>query len=177
MVCTGGAPARPPEQEDAAVPNRRNHNRATSLVELVAVIAIVAILAGIAVSRYRSYVKGQAQKAFVQDMRVFLQAAEMYHQQTGEYLEDSGSGTLPRGWADYVDVDRWLKATPVGGCWDFEKDSFGIKSGFGVHFIKFEPKRDPVYMREIDGLLDDGILETGRFRRIAADRYYYIIEG
>ncbi|MFP4354784.1 MAG: prepilin-type N-terminal cleavage/methylation domain-containing protein [Phycisphaerae bacterium] len=148
-----------------------------SLVEVVAVVAILAIVAAIAVTRFAVGAAGAERKAFIQDVQIFLQASEMYIQQTGEYLEDSGSGNLPRGWEDYVDVEKWTSPTPIGGCWDYEKDSWGIKSGFGVHFHRYKPYRDAGYMLEIDEMFDDGDLTTGRFRQIASDRFYYIIEG
>jgi prepilin-type N-terminal cleavage/methylation domain-containing protein len=148
-----------------------------SMVEMLAVVVILAVLAALAMTRFSAASETGRQEAFLHDLQIFLQASEMYIQQTGEYLEDSSSGHLPRGWEDYVDVAKWTAATPIGGCWDYEKDSGGIRSGFGVHFYRYEPTRDEAYMQQIDAMFDDGDLFTGRFRRIASDRYYYIIEG
>ena len=59
--------------------------------------------------------------------------------------------------------------------WDFEQDSYGIKSAFGVHFWGGNGNQDDEYMRKIDEVFDNGDLATGQFRKIAADRYYFVL--
>lgn len=147
-----------------------------SLVELTVVIVVIGVLAAVAASRFSNYDRRADQAAFINDLRIFRQAAEIYHDQTGRWLEDSSSGHLPQDWDPYVDSARWTCVTPIGGCWDFEYNSFSITSGFGVHFYRYPPRRPDSYMREIDESFDDGDLSTGIFRKIAWDRYYMILE-
>lgn len=45
----------------------------------------------------------------------------------------------------------------------------------GVHFWGGGPAKDDAYMQQIDAVVDDGELTTGWFRKIAGDRYYFII--
>jgi prepilin-type N-terminal cleavage/methylation domain-containing protein len=150
--------------------------RGFSLVEMSIVVVMIGILAALAASRYGSYDRLSAQATFINDIRIFRQAAEVYYDQTGTWLEDSSSGRLPGGWGPYVDADRWESATPIGGCWDFENESFGLTSAFGVHFYRYPPRRDDSYMVQIDAEFDDGDLSTGMFRKIAWDRYYCVME-
>jgi prepilin-type N-terminal cleavage/methylation domain-containing protein len=157
------------------LPRARNR-RAFSLVELTVVVVVIGVLAAVGVSRLGNYDRQAAQATFINDLRIFRQAAEIYHDQTDLWLEDSSSGTLPDGWGPYVDVKRWTSATPIGGCWDFEYNSFSLTSGFGVHFYRYPPRRGDAYMQEIDARFDDGDLESGLFRKIAWDRYYLILE-
>ena len=50
-----------------------------------------------------------------------------------------------------------------------------MTSALGVHFDGTGQTRDDMYMREIDALVDDGDLATGRFRKLEDGRYYSII--
>jgi len=56
-------------------------------------------------------------------------------------------------------------------------DSYGIKSGFGVDFENGGgADRDDGYMVQIDERFEDDDLTTGRFRKVAAQRYYWVPE-
>ncbi len=143
-----------------------------TLVEIMIVVVILGLLASLALPAYQK-VRRKAQNAtFIGEMRTFAGAAETYMLETGSYLEDSGSGAVPSGFGDYISVGKWTNGTPLGGVWDMELDSFGIKAGFGVHG-PIAPKEQ---LEEVDEDFDDGDLSTGKFRQIAADRYYYILE-
>ena len=115
-----------------------------------------------------------SQVAFITDLRIYNDAAEYYMNVTGEFLEDSSSGQLPAGWETFVNEAEWTAGTPIGGVWDFELDSFGLKSAFGVHFMN-GPRKDDTFMTEVDAIVDDGDLASGAFRKIASDRYYLVV--
>ena len=148
-----------------------------TLIEVLVVVVLLGVLATLIVPSFAGHTDNAEQIAFATDVKVFRNAALVYMAKTEAYLEDSPSGQCPAGWEDYIDVDRWTSPTPIGGLWDFELDSFGIKSAFGVHFSGGNGANPgDVYMQKIDAILDDGDLATGVFQKIAADRYYYIIE-
>ncbi len=160
------------------VPSVRRHlRRGFTLVEILIVVVILGILAAIVLPQLAHAGSDAAQVAFIRDVRTFAEAAVYYRAQTGQYLEDSASGALPTGWEPYVQEQKWTAGTPIGGVWDMELNAFGITSGFGVHFNGTGPTRDDTYMLEVDHTFDDGDLNTGAFRKIADDRYYYILVG
>jgi prepilin-type N-terminal cleavage/methylation domain-containing protein len=146
-----------------------------TLVEILIVVVILGILAAMVIPSFASAVNGSREQAFVSSMRSIYDGAVLYMTRTGLYLEDSSSGQLPPGFEDYIDADDFENGTPIGGVWDFELNSMGITSGFGVHFDGTGETRDETYMTGVDELFDDGDLTTGVFRQIANDRYYYII--
>ena len=151
--------------------------RGFTLLEVLLVVMIVAILSGVVVVNLHSTAREADQDMFISQMRLFAEAAQRYMSETGEYLEDAASGQCPAGFEAFVDEQLWNAPTPIGGRWDVELDSFGIKSGFGVHFIAGSgPNPGDAYMRQIDAKLDDGNLATGHFRKIAPNRYYFVIE-
>lgn len=147
---------------------------AFTLIEILIVVVILGIVAAMVVPNITLASEEAEQAAFISNIRSFAQAAEICTAFTGDYLEDSSSGELPTGWEPYVDEQNWTGGTPVGGVWDVELNSFGFTSGFGVHFNTGSNPGDE-YMLDVDTALDDGNLTTGRFQKVADDRYYYIL--
>ena len=155
---------------------QRGAKRGFTLVEILIVVVILGILAAITIPMFTDAANGARQTVFVTDVREFAKAAHLYRVETGEYLEDSSSGTLPAGWAPYVDENKWTQPTPIGGVWDMELNSFSITQALGVHFDGTGQTRDDAYMLEIDRAFDDNNLATGAFREIADNqRYYYVL--
>ncbi len=149
---------------------------AFTLVEILIVVVILGILAAIVVPRFSIASTEAQQTGFVADVKSFASAAWYYMNKEGVYLEDSSSGVCPTGWEPYIDENKWTRPTTIGGVWDFELNSFGITSGFGVHFYGNSGNNPgDAYMTEIDAMFDDGNLTTGGFRKLDDDRYYYIL--
>ena len=158
-------------------PKRSSCKRGFTLVEVLIVVVILGVLAGIVIPVFAGASDDAERTTFVSNIRTFAAAAEFFRSRTGQYLEDSNSGTCPTGFEDYIQENRWENGTPLGGVWDAELNSFGITSAIGVHFNGQGATRNAAYMQEVDQLFDDGNLETGGFRQIAGDRYYYIISN
>jgi len=160
-------------QNDAA---DRSQKKAFTLVEILIVVVILGMLAAIVIGLAGNPQKESAQSAFVSDIKTFAQSAILYHAKTGDFLEDASSGVLPAGFEDYINPNSWTNPTPIGGVWDTEKNSYGFESSLGVHFNGVSQTEDDAFMTEVDSQFDDGDLLTGAFRKIDADRYYYIIK-
>ena len=147
-----------------------------TIVELVTILTIIAVVGAIAVPRLSNYFEDSDQAAFISDLRSIARAAECYKLETDFWPEDSSSGVFPRWMDDYYRREKWEAGTPVGGVWDAEYESFGCTSSVGVHFYRLKPYRDDAYMLGIDRRMDDGVLAGGAFRKIASDRYYWILD-
>ena len=104
-----------------------------TLVEIMIVVVIIGLLMSLALPALHQVRRKALNANFIGDMRTFAGASETYMLETGGYLEDSSSGVVPAGLEEYIRVGRWTGGTPLGGDWDMELDSFGIKAGFGVH--------------------------------------------
>lgn len=152
------------------------HQSGFTLIEILTVVIILGVMAAIVIPLFADASKDASQTVFVTDVNTFAKAAFLYMNDTGLYLEDAASGTVPIGWTPYIKATKWTNPTPIGGVWDTELNSFGIISGLGVHFDGVTNPGD-TYMQKIDKVLDDGNLVTGGFRKIAADRYYFILAG
>lgn len=145
-----------------------------TLVEILVVVVIMGILSMIVIPVFGDISGDSLRSAFVTDIKTYASAEAIYRFKTMSFLEDAASGVCPAGFEVYIDEAKWQAGTPLGGVWDAELNSFGITSGFGVHF-QAGPRKDDAFMIEVDALLDDGDLATGIFRKIADDRYYFIV--
>jgi prepilin-type N-terminal cleavage/methylation domain-containing protein len=148
---------------------------AFTLVELLLVVVILAILAALVLPKFTAARTETRQTAFITSLRTFITAVHNYHADTGTYPADGATGQIADGFEKYVRDEQWIADTPIGGQWDTEYMDNGIGAGVGVHFMTGD-KRDDTYMTQVDGRFDDGDLATGGFRKIATDRYYFIIQ-
>lgn len=152
--------------------------RGFSLVEMLMVLTILSIMAALAIPEIGSSLDESQQVAFVQDLRILANAAIQHRIRTGEPLEDASSGAAPEGIEALVQPEQWEAGTPIGGQWDAERDSYGIRSAVGVHFYQMKGRRVPAleFMQRVDALIDDGDITSGHFRRLAANRFYLVLE-
>ncbi len=142
-----------------------------TLVEIMVVVVIIGLLAVLAIPAFDRARANSQNAKLANDFRVFAGAAETYILDEGEYPEDATSGAVPAGLGEYISTGKWTDESPIGGVWDFEKDSFGVTSAFGVHRFTAPDEQ----LLEFDRKHDDGSLSTGRFRKIAGDRYYQVL--
>lgn len=157
--------------------NRSNHPaRGFTLVEILIVVVILGILAAIVVPQFAGATEESRRASFVSSIRVFGDAADYFSVREGSYVPDGSSGECPAEFAEYVRAEEFEAGTPIGGVWDTEFNDSGVTSAVGVHFDGTGETRDDAFMTLIDAMFDDGDLNTGRFQKLAADRYYLIIE-
>ena len=145
-----------------------------TLIEILIVLAILGVLAGIVIAQFTNVTEDAERQAFINSGRIFADAAERFNLDNGNYPEDSSSGALPSGFGDYITSSQWEGGTPIGGVWDSD-DDFGISAAIGVHFNGTGATRDDAYMKEIDSAVDDGDLSSGFFRKLADERYYFVL--
>ncbi len=145
-----------------------------TLVEILIVVVILGILAAIVTPSFTEASESSKRTVFATDLRQFVEAAQLYENMEGEPVPDMGSGTTTDTWSEYADPAVWTSMTPIGGVWDAELNSFGVRSAIGVHFDGTGSVRDDAYMLIIDEMIDDGDLEAGGFRKLADERYYSV---
>lgn len=146
-----------------------------TLVEILIVVVILGILAAVITPNFADASDDSRRAAFISELDIFRKACEYYMAKEGTLLPDTSSGVFPAQLAPYARQVGWEDGTPVGGVWDFETNDTGITAGVGVHFDGTGETRDDAYMVQIDAIIDDGNLAAGRFRRIAAQRYYWVL--
>lgn len=153
----------------------RTARRAFTLVEILIVVVILGVLAAIVAPAFAGASREAQIGAFITEIKILADEVEFYTARTGEFVADAGSGDFPPELAGgRLETHDWENGTPLGGVWDVEFNENGITSGVGVHFQGDNPGAE--VMADVDARFDDGSQNTGVFQRIAADRYYWIVE-
>ncbi|MFT5837103.1 MAG: prepilin-type N-terminal cleavage/methylation domain-containing protein [Candidatus Azotimanducaceae bacterium] len=149
----------------------RNHKSGFTLVEIMIVVVIIGLLAAIAIPAFRR-VRIRSQNArLASDLRTYGGMVETYLLINGDYPEASAPGIIPAGFDAYIKIGSWNQGPSIGGVWDMEKDSDGILSAIGVHQFTVPNEQ----LVEFDKDYDDGNVDTGKYRKLADDRYYYVV--
>ena len=153
-------------------------SRGFTLVEIIIVVLILGIVAGVAAPMVVNRFKEATCVAFAKELIVFVDAAELFHAETGEWPADSSSGKLPASnpFSNYVRVRQWVRPTPIGGDWDFENNDNGVTAAVGVHFWSSSQILTTAEFEHIDEMIDDGSAKTGSLRLFGSDRYYWVLE-
>ena len=150
---------------------RATYKSGFTLVEIMIVVVIIGLLAAMALPAFKRARESSQNTRFANDVRVFASAIETFTTEKGVYPEDSGSGAFPTGMGDYIRTEQWNYGPSIGGVWDVERDSYGVRSAVGSHQFIASIEQLTVF----DNKYDDGDLTNGNYRQLAGDRYYYII--
>jgi general secretion pathway protein G len=148
--------------------------RAFTLIEILVVVLILGLLAAIVIPQFSDFTGETRRAAFVSSAQIFVAAAKRYELDYGEYPE-ARNGELPDGFGDYIESNKWEQATPIGGKWEAELNTGGVRAALGVHYGGGDPDHDPSQMLVIDEIADDGDLTTGAFRHFGGKRYFFVI--
>jgi len=144
-----------------------------TLVEILVVVVILGVLAAIVLPQFASATDDARYNAFITDLNALTKAVSAYENIHG-LPPDGDSGVMPTELNIYMSPERYERATPLGGVWDVEVEESGIVLAVGVHFNGGQTPSTQVLGR-IDAMIDDGDIEAGSFREIAANRYYNVL--
>lgn len=143
-----------------------------TLIELMIVVAIIGVLAVFAMQSYRDFVKRAELSDTAALLGSFAKDFEIWRQVNGRFPNDSHI-VLPAE-ASSLGIDRslWAATTALGGNWNWEgPDGYDYA---GISIVGATASEDEI--RQLDAILDNGDLTSGKFRRTDNGRYTYIIE-
>jgi type II secretory pathway pseudopilin PulG len=142
-------------------------------VEIMVVTLIIGVMASIAIPSFLRARKIALRNRFISDQRVLCDGLTRLVMSTGSYPPDCQAGEIPPGLASFVKHTDWTKPTEVGGRWDWDYKTAQCEGLAGLAVDN--PTWSDADMADIDGWIDDGNLETGRFRKNGR-HFMYLLE-
>ncbi len=153
--------------------NRIQKCNALTLVEMMMVVAIVGLLSVVLVPIAKKSFEYRENSLVAHQLRTAIQAFEMYRAETGGYPPDKTPGVTPPEmveYFDYFDIDWWAEGNAIDGKWDWDK-GYHFPYSVSIH----APARTSSQLEDLDKMIDDGSLASGKFREVD-DHYHYILE-
>lgn len=135
------------------------------------VVVLIGLLAPLALPAFQKARERVQNARLANDLRSFAGQIEIFALENHAYPEDSDSGNIPSGFAEYIKTGQWNKGPSIGGVFDVEKDSYGITSAVGV--VQFTVS--DAQLLAFDENFDDGNLGSGVYRKLTSDRYYRVV--
>ncbi|MFA6174092.1 MAG: type II secretion system protein [Kiritimatiellales bacterium] len=152
------------------------HRCGFTLVEAVLAVTIIALLAAFIVPAVNLATRSRENGQAARKLQTAVEALELYASERGDYPADVNRGIIPPEMAEYYfpyyKIDWWDDVTELGGQWDWGHNQLGATATVAI----VAPTRSTGQMTEFDRLIDDGNLNTGKFRYDGDKHYYYIIQ-
>jgi prepilin-type N-terminal cleavage/methylation domain-containing protein len=135
--------------------------RGFTLVEIMVVVCIIGFIALMAFPAIMMSRQSAKNARFINDLRQTGAIFEQHALETGYYPDDTGPGELPTGMETDLRPVHFDQATPLGGQWEWDFDSYGVTAAVSVVGVD----ATETDMIKIDQRIDDGDLSSGMFRQ------------
>lgn len=136
-------------------------------------MVIIGLLAAITLPNLSLSSTATRETVIVRTMTTLQVAAQTYQARYGDFPPQDAPGQIPPEFAPYLPAGAWSGPTPIGGLWDIDAADAGVRFAIGIHFGSTAPPIDK--LQQVDAILDDGNLATGRFRQFGANRFYHVM--
>jgi type IV pilus assembly protein PilA len=151
--------------------NKPSHSGFT-LIELMIVVAIIGVLAAIAVPTYQGFVKRAELTETATKLGSFVKAFEIAKQVNGEYPGDTSVPALPQAVGLNINESLWTATTLLGGNWNWEGPDNYSYAGISIQGATAEED----IIAQLDAIMDNGDLSSGRFRKTPNGRFTFILD-
>ena len=142
-----------------------------TLIELLVVMSIIGILAAAALPRYTEHKEKAKISRVASEIRSFASAFEAYYADNESYPNDNHEA-VPPGMENFLPAYSWNNETAIGGRYNWEGPDGYSYAGISISSVTL----DSDVIEALDGMLDDGVPTTGRFRVMGNGRPTYVID-
>ncbi len=142
-----------------------------TLTEILIVVAIMGILGAILVPRFNNSTDGARVNGVVKNFRAFETAIDVYGVKSNGSMPSSNS-ELQTAIEEYLPPGSTSETPSIGGSYGFHSFSSTDSAAIAIWGSTY-----PNLLVEIDSMLDDGNLDTGRVRGGPNDGIVYFVFG
>jgi prepilin-type N-terminal cleavage/methylation domain-containing protein len=150
---------------------RRPDSAGFTLVEIMIVVVIIGLLAAMGIPALGRVRERTENTTVANDLRTFSAAFDQYALEFGSWPADGAAGVVPVEMTGRISAAAWTRGTPGRGRFDWENGGVGIQAGISLFGCTFSDER----LAKIDAMIDDGNVNTGKFRRILDGRPVYVM--
>jgi len=147
-------------------------NTAFTLLEVVVVTAVIGILAALVVPRFADARNQTTVTSAAEDLHTIAQALSLYQGVNGSFPPNASRDQDAINMAEFFkNFSPFEMSSPIGGVYDYDgPPNFNPVS---ISIVSDgENKFDPLQAVELDELMDDGDLRTGRLKLVNARLRY-----
>ena len=156
----------------APLPGRRRvspRNGGRALVAGALALLVLSAAAVVAVPWWKDSAIATQAGATAADLKRFAEAFKQYAHDRGDWPPAAAPAATPAGIASALPIERWAQATPIGGHYTWTRESLQRGTRLQAAIVITGSASSPVttdrrVLTEIDRLIDDANLDTGRFR-------------
>ena len=144
-----------------------------TLIELMIVVAIIGLLAAIALPTYSNFILRSKLTETAVQLGAFARDFNTSKQINGKYPDDVSVGVIPTNSSGLtIDKTQWETPTLLGGNWNWEGSNNHSYAGISIDGSTAEEED----FMQLDAIIDNGDLSSGKFRKTPNGRYTFILE-
>jgi len=144
-----------------------------TLIELMIVVAIIGLLAAIALPTYSNFILRSKLTETAVQLGAFAREFNISKQINGKYPDDVPVRGIPTDSPGLViDRTQWETPTLLGGNWNWEGANSHSYAGISIDGSTAEEED----FMQLDAIIDNGDLSSGKFRKTSNGRYTFILE-
>ncbi|WP_274377765.1 type IV pilin protein [Brumicola nitratireducens] len=137
------------------------------------VVAIIGLLAAIALPTYSNFVLRSKLTETAVQLGAFARDFNTSKQINGKYPDDVSVGVIPTNSSGLtIDKTQWETPTLLGGNWNWEGANNHSYAGISIDGSTAEEED----FMQLDTIIDNGDLSSGKFRKTPNGRYTFILE-
>ncbi len=139
------------------------------------VVVVLAVIGALIAPRFASASEQANVVSAADDMRAIAEALNEFHSTHGYYPSDMPVGRIPPEIRYRFEKNIFEQASPIGGIYDYQNTDSKAPKEIVIRSTLTTPAPTIVDAQALDALIDDGVLNSGRFRSTADGGYTFVL--
>jgi len=152
------------------------------LLKVSVIFSIASALVAISAPAIKHARRESRSMAVANDLRQFASAFQAFAKTQGDWPAEVGpDGSFPTSLAEQLRATNWELVTPIGGRYMWAPDSVHQGQRYRAAIVisstqSSKVSADRAQLVDLDRIVDDGVLDTGKLRLGFRDQPVYVLE-